>query len=71
MKNMVNMNRKFKRDYNRLFKKNPAAANMFLLLYELTDERGRVVTDETELQRLMAARFNDCLAYQLPGGIKP
>jgi len=33
-------------------------------------KRGQVVTDETELQRLMAARFNDYLAYQLPGDIK-
>jgi hypothetical protein len=49
---------------------NPAAANMMLLLRELADERGQVVTDEWELQRLLSARFDDPRAYQLPGGPK-
>jgi hypothetical protein len=62
--------RHFRRKYDRVFKKNPAAANMMLLLCELADERGQVVTDEKELQRLMAARFADFRAYQLPGGPK-
>jgi len=61
-------NRKFKRDYDRLFRKNPAAANVFLLLAELADEKGQVVTDERELQGLMAVRFEDPRAYSLPGG---
>ena len=62
--------RRFRRDYDRLFQKNPAAANVFLLLAELADEEGQVVTDERELQGLMAVRFEDHRAYQLPGGPK-
>ncbi len=46
--NGVNMafvpNRRFKREYNRLFKQDPLAANTFLLLCELADERGQVVS---------------------------
>lgn len=62
--------RRFRRDYDHLFRKNPAAANVFLLLAELADEKGQVVTDERELQGLMAVRFEDPRAYQLPGGPK-
>jgi len=62
--------RRFSCDYDRLFRKNPAAANVFLLLAELADEKGQVVTDERELQRLMAVRFENPRAYQLPGGPK-
>lgn len=65
------MNRKLKRDYDRLFKKDPAAANVFLLLAELADEKGQVHLGpypEAELPRLLAARFDDPRAYQIPGG---
>jgi hypothetical protein len=66
--------RKFKRHYNRLFRKNPLGANVFLLLAELANERGEVGLEtpfpEIEIQRLMVARFDDCRAYQLPGGPK-
>ena len=60
--------RRFRRDYDRLFRKNPAAANMLLLLCELADEKGQVKTDEAELACLMAAHFEDPRAYQLAGG---
>lgn len=64
-------NRHFRRDYDRLFKKNPTAANMLLLLCELSDERGQVMNvNETELSRLFNARFGDSRAYQLEGGPK-
>lgn len=67
-------NRHIRRDYNRLFKKDPAAANVFLLLAELADDKGQVKFEtpcpETEIQLLMVARFDDPLAYQLPGGAK-
>ena len=67
-------NRRFRRDYDRLFKKDPAAANIFLLLAELANEKGQVNFEtpfpEAEIQRLMVARFNDPKAYQLPGGPK-
>ncbi len=59
--------RRFRRDYDRAFRKDPVAANLLLLLAELADKQGRVKTDEHELARLMAARFGEDLrAYQLP-----
>ncbi len=58
-------NRRFKKKYDRLFKKDPMGANMFLLLCELADERGQVMTDEEEIAELMAARFNDPEEYAL------
>ena len=61
-------NRRFRRDYDQLFKQDPAAANMMLLLCELADEKGQVKLDEEELTRLMEARFDDPRAYQLSGG---
>ncbi len=70
---MFKVNRRFRRDYDRLFRKDPAAANVLLLLAELADERGEVHFDgppEVELARLMAARFADPRTYQLPGGPK-
>jgi hypothetical protein len=62
---MFKPNRRFKRDYNHLFRKDPAAANVFLLLAELADEKGQVTTDEKELANLMAARFDDPRRYSL------
>lgn len=71
---MFKTNRKFRRDYDRLYRKNPAAANVFLLLCELADEKGRVSLDspypEAEMQRLMTERFSDPRVYQLSGGPK-
>lgn len=64
-------NRKFRRDYNRLFKREPGAANLFLLLCELADATGTVEASEEELAVLLAARFEDPEAYQLAGGPKP
>lgn len=64
-------NRHFRRDYNRIFKRDPAAANLFLLVAEIADAGGQVQFGpypEVELQQLMAARFSDPRAYQLPGG---
>lgn len=66
-------NRKFKREYDHIFRKNPAAANVFLLLAELADEKGQIKFawpfPEAEIQRLMAARFDDPKAYHLEGGL--
>lgn len=65
--------RRFRRDYDRLFRKDPAGANLFLLLAELADENGQVRLEspfpEAEIQQLMVARFADPRAYQLPGGL--
>ena len=58
-------NNKFKREYNRIFRKEPAAANLLLLLCELADKKGKVKTDGRELAALMEARFNDPREYQL------
>lgn len=66
-------NRNFRRDYDRLFKKCPEAANVFLLLAEIADEKGQVrmgPCPEAEIADMMSARFNDPRAYQLPGGLK-
>ena len=69
---MFRPNRKFRRRYDFLFRRDPLGANMHLLLCELANERGEVRLDgplpEIELQRLMVARFNDPRAYQLPEG---
>lgn len=60
-----NPNRKFKKEYDRIFRQDPEAANLFLLLYELANEKGEVVSNEEELAILMDARFNDYREYQL------
>ena len=66
--------RRFRKDYDRLFRKDPASANVLLLLCELANEKGQVSFEthfpEVEIQRLMAARFTDPRAYQLPRGPK-
>jgi len=61
------MNQGFRRDYDEIFRKDPMAANLLLLLAELSDARGQVQTTEAELADLMNARFHDPRAYQLPG----
>lgn len=58
-------NKVFRQKYKKLFKKDPEAANMFLLLCELADEKGQVATDEHELARLFNARFNDPKEYAI------
>lgn len=60
-------NKRVRKDYNRIFRKNPEAANLFLLLCELSYKEGRVITDESELARLMAKRFSDPAKYALKG----
>ena len=57
--------RKFRKDYDRLFKKDPIAANTLLLLCELADKNGQVKTNEARFAELMAARFNDPEEYAL------
>lgn len=59
------VNSALKKTYDQLFKRNPKAANLFLLLTELADERGQIRTDEKELAELMAARFEDPRRYAL------
>ena len=64
------MNRKFRREYRKIFKKDPMAANLFLLLSELADDRGQVhlgPDPEGELAQLLAARFEDPRANQFKG----
>lgn len=57
--------RKFHNDYDRLYKKDPMGANMFLLLCEIADENGQVMTNEAEIAELMVVRFNDPEEYAL------
>ena len=63
--------RKFKRHYDRLFRKDPLGANVFLLLAELANEHGEIRLEapspEIEIQRLLEARFDNPRAYQLEG----
>lgn len=69
----MTVSRKIRRQYDRLFRKDPLIANTWLLLAELADQKGQVCLGpcpELELQQLMTARFEDCRAYQLPGGAK-
>jgi len=63
-------NRHFRRDYNRLFRRDPATANLLLLLCELANEHGEVQATDEELCLLMNTRFDDPRAYQLSGGPK-
>ena len=58
-------NRKFKKKYDRLFKKDPLTANTFLLLAEMANKEGRVATNEEELAKLIAVRFEDPEEYAL------
>ncbi len=61
-------NRKFKKRYDRLYHQNPLGANMFLLIAELANDKGRVKTTEEELTVLFNTRFDDPHAYQLGAG---
>ena len=65
-------NRHFRRKYDRMFRTDPLAANVMLLLAELADDSGQIVFDgidpAVEIQKLMLARFDDPRAYQLEGG---
>lgn len=58
-------NRAFKRKYQKIFKQDPQAANLFLLLAELTDTKGQIITNEEELAQLFEARFSDPSEYGL------
>lgn len=63
-------NRHFRREYRRIFKKDPMAANVFMLLAELADENGQVrlgPDPESELAQLLAARFEDPRENQFKG----
>lgn len=65
-------NRRFKKKYDKLFKQDPVGANVFLLLAELADNKGRVKIQGSneeevaqEIQKLLVARFNDPTEYAL------
>jgi len=58
-------NKRFKRDYDRLFAEDPAMANLFLLTCELADRSGQLQTRPEELAALFNARFEDPEAYSL------
>ena len=59
-------NKKFKKEYDKIFQQAPLAANMFLLLCELADDDGQVIIkDERELAELMSVRFKDPGEYAL------
>ncbi len=60
-------NRKFKKQYDRLFKNDPLIANTFLLICELADEKGQIVIQDEKLTRLFSARFDNPNEYALGG----
>lgn len=60
---MFQSNRAFRRDYEKLFRRNPLAANLLLLFAEQADDRGMVnFKNYSELVKRMAERFEN------PGG---
>lgn len=61
----IQFSRRFKQNYDRIFRKDPESANLFLLLAEIANERGEVMTDERELARLFEARFHNPREYAL------
>ena len=62
-------NKRLRKQYDRLFRKNPAGANTFLLLQELMDQKGQVITDEGKLAQLLAIRFPEGLDKYVFGDI--
>lgn len=64
-------NRRFRKDYDKLFKTDPMAANLLLLMCELANDRGEVLlpADPEEMDRqlrdLMSVRFEDPTARQI------
>lgn len=65
LKTSFKPNRHFRREYDRLFKKDPRGANLFLLLCERADKNGQVLIDEKVLTKLMGERFDDPREYAL------
>jgi hypothetical protein len=60
-------NQSFKRDYDKIFKENPVAANLFLLLFEIADDAGTIVgLSDQDIVYLSKLRFgDDYTKYQL------
>ena len=64
-------NRNFRRRYRSIFKRDPLAANIFLLLTEMAGWDGKVVLPadltevERELRTLISVRFEDPRGWQL------
>ncbi len=63
-------NKRFKKDYDKLFKEDPLQANLLLLLCELANENGEVIFDNSgnhidEMIDLIECRFNDPAEYAL------
>jgi hypothetical protein len=58
-------NRRFKKKYDWLYRQDPLAANTYLLICELSDEMGQVITNEQEIAELLAIRFEDPRRYAL------
>lgn len=68
---VATLNRKFRKEYRKIFKKDPLAANLFLLLFELAGPDGKIVLPndpkaiDKELSSLMQARYEDPEGWQL------
>jgi len=72
MQQQHNFNKKFRNNYDKIFKLDPVAANILLLLAELSDKNGQIRFDRetmpTDIDGLLSARFIDCSAYNLDKG---
>jgi len=62
---MFKPNKLFKKDYDKLFKKDPHQANVLLLLCEIADEHGQVEISDDDLVALFNTRFNSYDEYSL------
>ena len=52
-------NKKFIKEYRALYGTDPEAANLMLLLCELANDKGELISTEDELIILFNIRFND------------
>lgn len=64
-------NKAFKKEYDKIFNHDPLAANIFLMLVDMADEKGEIYFEGSEDQMndqiniLVNGRFNDVFEYQL------
>lgn len=58
-------NRAFKQDYDKIYRKNPLAANLYLLFCEMADSNREVRVTEQELIELMPECFKNVREYAL------
>jgi hypothetical protein len=64
-------NKEFRKKYQKIFKKDPLAANIFLLLCELSGPEGKLLLPldraaiDKEIESLLFSRFEDPWGWQI------